>query len=171
LRFRASGGSSSRLRFHALFLALNFALLRSRFRAPALFDFSRSFFALLDFSRSSIFRTHTYALLDFHASSFVLVSLHTARTGHPKQDRQNRTGRTEQAEQNRQNRTVRTGQSEQGSQNRTARTGQAEQDCLDRRTRTGQPGQDKLEHGGQYRKRRTGRTDKPGRRNRTGRVG
>ncbi len=40
----------------ALFLALNFALFRSRFRAPALHDFSRSsifrvFFALLEFSR------------------------------------------------------------------------------------------------------------------------
>jgi hypothetical protein len=49
------------------FLALNFALLRSRFRAPALLDFSRSFFALLDFSRSflrfSIFRAPRFFAL------------------------------------------------------------------------------------------------------------
>jgi hypothetical protein len=42
LRFRALWQSSSRWRFRALFWALNFVLLRSRFRAPALLDFSRS---------------------------------------------------------------------------------------------------------------------------------
>jgi hypothetical protein len=77
LRFRALGRSSSRWRFRALFWAFNFALLRSRFRAPALLDFSRSFFALLDFSRFflrfSIFRARTFTLLDFRARNFVLV--------------------------------------------------------------------------------------------------
>jgi hypothetical protein len=62
LRFRALWRSSSRWRFRALFWALNFALLRSRFRAPELLEFSRSFFALLDFSRSF------FALLDFSRS-------------------------------------------------------------------------------------------------------
>jgi hypothetical protein len=78
--------SSSRWRFRALFWALNLTLLRSRFRAPALLNFSRSFFALPKF----------FALF------FALL-----------QDRQNRTGRTGQAEQDRQNRTGRTGQAEQ----------------------------------------------------------
>jgi hypothetical protein len=59
------------------FLALNFARLPSRFRAPALVDFLRSFFVLLNFSRSfsrfSIFRARTFAFLDFRAHNFVLV--------------------------------------------------------------------------------------------------
>jgi hypothetical protein len=66
LRFRALWRSSSRWRFRALFWALNFALLHPRFRAPALLEFSCSFFALLDFSRffsrSSIFCARTFAL-------------------------------------------------------------------------------------------------------------
>ncbi len=93
LRFRALWRSSSRWRFRALFWALIFALLRSRFcvrafvftllrlrfRAPVLLEFSRSFFALffalLDFSRffsrSSIFRARTFAIIDFRARNFV----------------------------------------------------------------------------------------------------
>ncbi len=109
LRFRALWRSSSRWRFRALFWALNFALLRSRFRAPALLDFSRSFFALLDFSRffsrSLIFCARTFAIIDFRARNFVLVCLFTARIGQPGQDTQNKTARTGQPEQDRQNRT------------------------------------------------------------------
>ncbi len=57
LRFRALWQSSSRWRFRALFWALNFALLRSRFRAPKFFVL---FFALLDFSRSDT-RNHGFS--------------------------------------------------------------------------------------------------------------
>jgi hypothetical protein len=93
LRFRALWRSSSRWRFRALFWALNFALLRSRFRAPALLEFSRSFFALQDFSRffsrSLIFRARTFAIIDLCARNFVLVRLYTARIGQPGQDTQN----------------------------------------------------------------------------------
>ncbi len=67
-------------RLHACALALLGEALRAgafalffglKFRAPALLDFSRSFFVLLNFSRffsrSSIFRARTFALIDFHA--------------------------------------------------------------------------------------------------------
>jgi hypothetical protein len=64
LRFRAPGGTLSRWRFRALFWALNFALLRSRFRAPS---FSRSYFALLDF------HARIFALLDFRARTSTLL--------------------------------------------------------------------------------------------------
>ncbi len=128
LRFHAPGGSSSRLRFCALFLALNFTLLRSRFRAPEFLDFSRSFFALLDFSRSfsrsSIFCALFSRSSIFSARNFVLVRLFTARTGQPGQDTQNRTNRTGQPEQVSENRTVRTGQQERDRQNKTALTGE-----------------------------------------------
>ncbi len=106
---------------------LGFALTLLRFWGKLFaLALSRSFFGLkfraFVLPRSSIFCTRTFALLDFHARNFVLVSLYTARTGQPGQDTQNRTGRTEQAEQNRQNRTDRTGQPEQDSKNRTSRT-------------------------------------------------
>ncbi len=149
---RALGRSSSRWRFCALFWALNFALLRSCFRAPwffalffcapwffalffALLDFS-AFFALLDFSRSYISAPY------FRAHNFVLVRLYTARTGQPGQDTKNRTPKTGQPEQDRRNRTGWTGQAEQDRQSRTGRTGQAKQDRKNRTGRTGQPGQD-----------------------------
>ncbi len=72
LRFRALGRGSSRWRFRALFWALNFALLCSRFRAPALLDFSRSFFALLDFSRF-FHAPRFFALVHLRSSIFALV--------------------------------------------------------------------------------------------------
>jgi hypothetical protein len=106
LRFRALGRSSSRsflgLKFHAFAFAL-----------------SRSLIYHSLFSRSSIFRACTFALLYFRAYYFVLMRLYTARTGQPGQDTQNRTARTGQAEQNRLNRTGITGQAEQERQNRT----------------------------------------------------
>ncbi len=143
LRFCALWRSSSRWRFRALFWALNFALLRSRFRAPALLDF----FALLDFSRFSsrslIFRARTFAIIDFRARNFVLVRLYTARIGQQGQDTENKTARTGQAEQNRLNRTGRTGQAEHHRQNKTGRIGQAEQDRQNRTGRTGQAEQDR----------------------------
>ncbi len=106
---------------------LFFGPLISRFRAPR-------FFAL--FSRSSIFRAHTFAIIDFRSRNFVLVHLYMARTGQPGQDTQNRTARTKQAEQNRLNRTGRTGQAEHDRQNRTGRNEQSEHECLDRTYRT-----------------------------------
>ncbi len=72
LRFRALGQSSSRWRFRALFWALNFALLRSRFHAPALLDFSRSFFALLNFSH--FFRAPRFFAL-VHLRSLIFAHL------------------------------------------------------------------------------------------------
>ncbi len=69
LRFRAPGGTLSRWRFRALFWALNFALLRSRFRAPS---FSRSYFHAPIFSRS-YFRARIFALLDFRACTFTFL--------------------------------------------------------------------------------------------------
>jgi hypothetical protein len=128
LRFRAPGGSSSRLRFRAFFLALNFALLRSRFRAPALLDFSRSFFALLDFSRSSIFRAlfrapRFFALLFSRSSIFAIVISCSCVFLRPGQDSQDRTARTGHPEQDKQNWTVRTGQQERDRQNKTTMTG------------------------------------------------
>jgi hypothetical protein len=100
----------------ALFLASNFAFLRSRFRAPALFEFSRSsiFCALF---RAPRFRAHLFVLLDFRASKFVLMLLIR-----PGQDSQDRTARTGHPEQDMQKRTCRTGQPEQDSKNRTGRT-------------------------------------------------
>ncbi len=72
LRFRALWRSSSRWRFRALFWALNFALFCSRFRAPALLDFSRSFFALPDFSR--FFRAPRFsALIHLRSLIFALI--------------------------------------------------------------------------------------------------
>ncbi len=157
LRFRALWRSSSRWRFRALFWALNFALLRSRFCAPALLDFSPSFFALLDFlrffSRSSIFRARTFAIIDFRAPNFVLVRLYTARIGQPGQDTQNKTARTAEMEQNRQNRAGRTRQAEHYRQKKTGRIGQAEQDGQNRTGSTGKAEQD--------RENRTGRTGQP----------
>jgi hypothetical protein len=100
--------------FGLIFRAFAFALSRSRaFR----------FFALLDFSRSSIFRAprfraRIFVLLYFRARNFVLVRLFTARTGQPGRDSQDRTPRLGQAEQDR----------HKDRQNRTCRTGQAEQD-------------------------------------------
>jgi hypothetical protein len=108
LALSRSWGTLFALALSRSFLALNFALLPSRFCAPALLDFSRSFFALLDFC------ARTFALLDFHAQNFVLV----------RQDSQDRTPRTGQAEQDSQNRTARTGQPEQDIKNGTGRTRQ-----------------------------------------------
>ncbi len=114
LRFHAPGGSSSRLRFRALFLALNFALLHSRFCAPRFFAL---FFALLDFSRSfsrfSIFRAPQFLALVI-SCSFVFLR--------PGQDSQDRTPRTGQTELDSQNRSARIGQREQDSKNGTGRT-------------------------------------------------
>jgi hypothetical protein len=75
LRFRALGRSSSRWRFRALFWALNFALLRSRFRAPALLNFSRffrapRFFALVHL-QSSIFALVIFLRSYFYALNFL----------------------------------------------------------------------------------------------------
>jgi hypothetical protein len=103
LRFRALWRSSSRWRFRALFWALNFALLRSRFRAPALLDFSRSFFALLDFSR--FFRTpRFFALIPLRSLIFALVISCSCVYIQPGQDSQDRIPRTGQPEQDRRNR-------------------------------------------------------------------
>jgi hypothetical protein len=78
LRFCALGRSSSRWHFRALFWALNFALLRSRFRAPAHQNFLRFFFALLNFSR--FFRApRFFALVHLQSSIFALV-IFCART-------------------------------------------------------------------------------------------
>ncbi len=96
-RLRAFGRSSSRWRCRALIFSLNYAHLRSRFRATGLLDFSRSFFALLNFSLSFSGAPQFFALLNFshsyicapyfHAHNFVLVRQdRTARTGHPEQD-------------------------------------------------------------------------------------
>jgi hypothetical protein len=67
LHFRSPGGTSLRLRFRALFLALNFALLRSRFRAPALLDFSRSFFSAV--------RYHCGGSMELNASILLLADM------------------------------------------------------------------------------------------------
>jgi hypothetical protein len=93
---------------------------------------------LRSFSRSSIFCSHTFALLDFGAHNFVLVRLYMARTGQPEQVTQNSKGHPEQDSQNR---TARTGQPEQDSQNKTARTGQQERDKQNKTGLTG--GQDR----------------------------
>ncbi len=131
LKFKQGYTSSVTRAGHALFLDFALALSRSwgklfalalsrsfldpQFRAfafalsrPALIYYSHSFFALLDFSRYSIFRARTFALLDFRARNFVLVRLYTARTGQPEQDSQNRTARTGQSEQDSNNGTGRT---------------------------------------------------------------
>jgi hypothetical protein len=129
-RLRASAFALLGEALRPLFLALNFALLRSRFRAPA----------FLDFLRSSVFRARKFALLDFRVRNFVPVRLYTARTGQPGQYTQNRTGRTGQADQDSQNRTDRTGQQEQDRQNKTALTGEPGQDSQDMKARTGQAG-------------------------------
>jgi hypothetical protein len=159
----------------AHFFALNFALLRLRFRAPTLLDFSRSLFELLNFwrflPRSSIFCARTLALLDFRARNFVLVRLYTARTGEPGQYTQDRTGRTGQLEQDSQNRTARKGQQEQDRPYKTALTGEPGQDSQDMKARTGQAGTRRAEQERQNRtdrQNRTGKTgqskhDKPGR--------
>ncbi len=75
LAFSRSWGKLFALALSRSVLALNFALLRSRFRAHALLDFSRSFFVLINFP----------ALLDFRARNFVLVRLDMGRTGQPGQ--------------------------------------------------------------------------------------
>ncbi len=92
------------------------------------------------FTRSSIFHSRTFALLDFRAHNFVLVRLYMARTGLPGQDSQDRTTRTGQAEQDSQNRTARTGQQERDRQNKTALTGEPGQDSQDIKARSGQAG-------------------------------
>jgi hypothetical protein len=86
LRFALFGGA---LRAGAFALALSRSFLGLKFRAFA-FALSRSYFALLDFSRffsrSSIFRARTFAIIDFRARNFVLVRLYTTRIGQPVQD-------------------------------------------------------------------------------------
>jgi hypothetical protein len=112
--FALLGGALRAGAFALFFLALNFALLRSRFRSPALLDFLRSFFALLDFLRfflrSSIFRARTFSFLDFCARNFVLVQNRQAEQERQnRMERQNRAGKKRQAKQDRQNRTSKTG--------------------------------------------------------------
>jgi hypothetical protein len=133
------GGCFSRLRFCALFLALYFCAVAFTLSCSRALDFLCSFFARLNFSRSSIFHARTFALLDFALVISCLCD-RTARTGHSEQDRQNRTARTGQPEQDSQNRTARTGQAEQDSLNRRARTGQPGHESQDMKARTEQPG-------------------------------
>jgi hypothetical protein len=99
-------GEALRACAFALFFGPSISRLCVRAFAPR----AHLLFAL--FSRYSIFRARTFALLDFRAHNFVLVRLYTARTGQPEQD----------------------------SQNKTATMGQVEQDCHDRKAKTGQPG-------------------------------
>jgi hypothetical protein len=100
-RLRAPGGSSSRWRFRALFLASNFAL-----------------------QRTSIFRARIFVLLDFRARNFVLVRLYAARKGQQEQDRQNKTALTGEPRQNSQDMKARTGRDMTGRTGRTDRIGQ-----------------------------------------------
>jgi hypothetical protein len=117
------------LRFCALFWALNFALLSSRFRAPTILVFHARIFALFVFS-------HSY----FRA----LAS--TTMREKPEQDRQNGTGRKGKADmtgQDMKNGTGRMGQLQRDRHNRTGRKGKAEQDMKNETGRMGQSERDR----------------------------
>jgi hypothetical protein len=137
--------------FGLKFRTFAFALSRSHAaQFFALFFCAPQFFALLNFSRSSIFcalfcalfcapRYFAHVHLGFLIFALIISCScdRTARTGQAEQDSQNRTARTGQPEQDSQNMTARTGQPEQDSQNRTARTGQQERDRQNKTAWTG----------------------------------